>query len=68
MNPKENPERIKQLLCNPETIMIKGTSENILCDKCRTILNAKEHIVFVSEKGTFHYCNNKKCLPAKIRK
>lgn len=42
--------------------MIKGTSQNILCDKCRRIITDTNYITILGKKRVLHYCNDEKCL------
>lgn len=41
--------------------MLKGTSNNILCDNCRTIITNTDFITIKGKKGVLHFCNNDQC-------
>jgi hypothetical protein len=42
--------------------MIKGISQNILCDKCRTVLNNNYYLIVPAGGKLKHYCYNHKCF------
>jgi hypothetical protein len=45
--------------------MIKGTSQNILCNNCSRIINDTTYAIVEGKKGVLHYCHDdlKKCTP-----
>ncbi len=54
--------------------MIKGTSQNILCDHCRTIISNPSvvNVASLTVKGKDgkdkHYCDTEKCRPKETEK